>query len=120
VHTTGILHLCTVQSPILKPMWYQYLAAFFAGAFLSNFIPHFVHGVSGNKFPSPFSNPRGIGLSSARVNMLWALTNLVIGYLLFAVAPIDNGHPLMLMAFFAGIVALSWHASGHFTKKHKE
>ena len=101
-------------------MWYQYLAAFWAGAFLTNFVPHFVHGVSGNKFPSPFSNPRGIGLSSARVNVIWALVNLVIGYLLFCAAPIDNGHPVMLITFFAGIVALSMYASYRFTKKHKE
>jgi len=101
-------------------MWYQYMAAFFAGALLTNFIPHFVHGVSGNKFPSPFSNPRGIGLSSARVNVIWALANLVMGYLLFWAAPINNSNPFMLLTFFAGIVALSWHASGHFPKKHKE
>ena len=34
--------------------WYHYLAAFFAGFFLANAVPHFVHGVSGDPFPSPF------------------------------------------------------------------
>ena len=27
--------------------WYYYVAYFFGGAFLANFIPHFVNGVSG-------------------------------------------------------------------------
>jgi hypothetical protein len=52
--------------------------------------------------------------------MVWALANLVAGYLLFCVAPINNNHPLLLLTFFAGIAALSFHASNHFTKKHKE
>ena len=101
-------------------MWYQYPAAFLAGGFLTNFVPHFVHGTSGNKFPSPFSNPSGIGLSSARVNVIWALINLFAGYLLFCAAPIDNNHPLMLASFFAGIAALALFCSNHFPKKHKE
>ena len=27
--------------------WYHYVAVFFAGAFLANVVPHFIHGVSG-------------------------------------------------------------------------
>ena len=100
--------------------WYQYLAAFWAGTFLSNFVPHFVHGVSGNRFPSPFSNPRGIGLSSPIINVGWALFNLVVGYLLFQVAGIDNRHPWLLLTFFAGITCLSVFCSIRFTSKHKE
>ena len=64
--------------------WYNYLAAFFAGMFLANAVPHFVHGVSGDRFPSPFSHPPGKGLSSPTVNVLWALLNLLVGYLYFA------------------------------------
>jgi hypothetical protein len=30
--------------------WYNYLACFFAGAFLANFFPHFVYGISGDRF----------------------------------------------------------------------
>jgi hypothetical protein len=62
--------------------WYHYLAYFFGGAFLANAVPHFVNGVSGNAFQSPFAHPPGEGLSSALVNVLWGFTNLVIGYLL--------------------------------------
>ncbi len=62
--------------------WYVYLAYFFGGAFLANAVPHFVNGVSGNAFQSPFAHPPGEGLSSAVVNVLWGFANLVAGYLL--------------------------------------
>ena len=62
--------------------WYSYIACFFAGMSLANVVPHFVHGISGNPFPSPFSKPPGKGLSSPTVNVLWAFLNLVIGYVL--------------------------------------
>jgi hypothetical protein len=35
--------------------WFNYIACFFAGAFLANFVPHFVHGISGDRFPTPFA-----------------------------------------------------------------
>ena len=64
--------------------WLDYLAYFFGGVFLTNVVPHFVHGVSGKPFQSPFAKPPGIGLSSAVVNVAWALVNLVIAWLLLA------------------------------------
>ena len=39
--------------------WYNYIACFFAGIFLANFVPHFVHGISGDRFPTPFAHPPG-------------------------------------------------------------
>lgn len=62
--------------------WYFYLAYFFGGAFLVNAVPHFVNGVSGRPFPTPFASPPGRGLSSPMVNVLWGTFNLGIGYLL--------------------------------------
>ena len=62
--------------------WYHYVAYFFGGAFLVNAIPHFVSGVMGHPFQSPFAKPPGQGLSSALVNVLWGATNLVFAYLL--------------------------------------
>ncbi|MFZ0820426.1 MAG: hypothetical protein WAM91_10175 [Candidatus Acidiferrales bacterium] len=62
--------------------WYVYVAYFFGGAFLVNAAPHFVNGVSGRQFPSPFASPPGKGESSPTVNVLWGSFNLVIGYLL--------------------------------------
>jgi hypothetical protein len=70
--------------------WYVYVAYFFGGAFLGNFVPHFVNGVSGRKFPTPFSKPPGKGLSSPLLNILWGLLNLVLAYLLiFKVGDFD-------------------------------
>ncbi len=59
-----------------------YLSWFFGGAFLANAIPHFVSGTMGRAFQSPFAKPRGEGLSSSTVNVLWGFLNLVAGYLL--------------------------------------
>ena len=62
--------------------WFAYLAYFFAGLFLANGIPHFVSGISGKRFPSPFASPPGVGLSSAMVNVAWGFVNFVIGLVL--------------------------------------
>ncbi|MHB8527262.1 MAG: hypothetical protein ACYDD2_14035 [Candidatus Acidiferrales bacterium] len=62
--------------------WYLYVAEFFGGAFLVNAIPHFVSGVCGRSFPSPFASPPGKGMSSPTVNVLWGTLNAVVGYIL--------------------------------------
>ena len=60
----------------------QYAAYFLGGAFLTNAVPHFVSGVMGRPFQSPFAKPRGVGLSSSTLNVLWGFINLTVGYLL--------------------------------------
>jgi hypothetical protein len=55
--------------------WYHYIACFFAGIFLANAVPHFVQGVSGDRFPTPFAHPPGKGLTSSTENVVWALFN---------------------------------------------
>jgi hypothetical protein len=97
--------------------WYNYLACFFSGAFLANAVPHFVHGISGNRFPTPFASPPGRGLSSPTVNVLWALVNLVAGYLLLRAGKVASGDGLALIIFFAGIAAISIMSSIAFQKK---
>jgi hypothetical protein len=62
--------------------WYWYVLEFFSGAFLANGVPHFVHGVSGAPFQSPFAKPPGVGESSALSNVLWGFGNFVAGFLL--------------------------------------
>ena len=98
--------------------WYDYVGCFFAGAFLANAVPHFVHGISGDRFPTPFASPPGKGLSSSIVNMLWALFNLVVGYILFRMENVSSGGVATLVAFFVGIAAIGIWLSVHFTKKH--
>lgn len=65
--------------------WRDVAAYFFGGAFLANFVPHFVAGVSGRSFPSPFATPPFRGLSSPAVNVLWGLFNLAVAYALLVV-----------------------------------
>jgi small-conductance mechanosensitive channel len=98
--------------------WYDYIASFFAGMFLANAVPHFVHGISGDRFPTPFSKPPGKGLSSPTMNVVWALFNLVIGYFLFQVGKISSGERLTLLVFFAGIVVIGIMGSRNFATKH--
>jgi hypothetical protein len=62
--------------------WAHNTSYFFAGAFLTNAVPHFVSGVMGRPFQSPFAKPPGKGLSSSTVNVVWGFLNLVVGYLL--------------------------------------
>ena len=97
--------------------WYDYIACFFAGMFLGNVVPHFVHGISGDRFPTPFAHPPGKGLSSLTVNVVWALFNLVVGYILFRVGKISSGDDPALVIFFVGIVAISTMLSVRFAKK---
>jgi hypothetical protein len=62
--------------------WLHLVSYFFGGLFLANAVPHFVSGVMGKPFQSPFAKPSGEGLSSSTVNVLWGFANLVIAYLL--------------------------------------
>jgi hypothetical protein len=62
--------------------WLHLVTYFFGGAFLTNAVPHFVSGVMGEPFQSPFARPPGQGLSSSTVNVLWGFLNLVVGYML--------------------------------------
>jgi hypothetical protein len=62
--------------------WLYDLSYLFGGAFLTNAIPHFVSGVMGRPFQSPFASPPGEGLSSSTINVLWGFFNLAVGYML--------------------------------------
>ena len=73
---------------MLSLPWYIYLLQFVAGLFLANGVPHFVQGISGNWFQTPFASPPGVGESSPVVNVLWGFLNLAVGFaLLFEFAP---------------------------------
>lgn len=97
--------------------WYNYIACFFAGVFLANMVPHFVQGISGNSFPSPFSNPPGKGLSSPTVNVVWGLGNLVIGYILLRVGKVSQANQWSLLTLFLGFVFVSVWLSVTFAEK---
>jgi len=51
------------------------------------------------------------------MNVIWALVNLVVGYILFRVGKVSRGDNWALVIFFAGIAAMSTMLSVRFTKK---
>ena len=97
--------------------WYHYVAAFFAGMFLANAVPHFVNGISGNPFPSPFADPPGQELSAPTINVIWGLFNITVGYLLFRYGKISHQNKLSLVVFFLGIITISIMLSIAFSDK---
>lgn len=83
--------------------WHEVLAYFFGGVFVANFVPHFVAGVSGRPFPSPFATPPFRGLSSPVVNVLWSLFNLAVAYaLLMVVGSFEPRHVSHIAVAAAG------------------
>jgi hypothetical protein len=62
--------------------WYFFVLEFVSGLFLANGVPHFVQGVCGHRFQSPFASPPGVGESSPLSNALWGFANLVVGFVL--------------------------------------
>jgi hypothetical protein len=51
--------------------WLHAVSYFFGGLFLANAVPHYVSGVMGKPFQSPFAKPPGKGLSSSTLNVVW-------------------------------------------------
>jgi hypothetical protein len=91
--------------------WMHYLSWFFGGAFLTNTLPHFVSGLMGRPFQSPFAKPPGEGLSSSTVNVLWGFFNLAVGYALicrvgdFDLRSTDHIVALGLGVLFMGLIS---------------
>lgn len=100
--------------------WIEYALAFLAGVFLANAVPHFVQGICGNRFPTPFAKPPGKGLSSPTVNVVWGIVNLVIGYLALTRSGIGRGAPMQPLMLLLGIVAISIPMSIRFANKDRE
>ena len=87
--------------------------------FLANFVPHFINGVSGNAFPTPFANPPGKGLSTPVINVLWAMFNLLVGYLLLRFSKTTSQNKLSILLLFIGIICMSVMLSLTFVDKMK-
>ena len=67
--------------------WYIFLLQFAAGLFLANGVPHFVQGISGHWFQTPFASPPGVGESSPVVNVLWGFLNLAVASRFSLISP---------------------------------
>ena len=87
--------------------WYHYIMLFFGGAFIANFFPHFVEGVTGDMFPTPFADPPGQGMSSSTVNVLWAIANLAAGYFLLRGARFTPNNLTTVALAFVGFAAMA-------------
>ena len=92
---------------------------FFSGVFLINVLPHLIHGISGDKFPSPFDKPRGKKLSSPTSNVIWAFINLSIFLTIF------HFNRLSFTAIYGvimliGAFAMAIYLSRYFANKDKE
>jgi hypothetical protein len=92
----------------------NYIADFFAGAFLCNCLPRLMCGLQGIPFPTPFAKPPGVGDSSPLVNFLWGAFNLVVGISLLAWHPV--GFDLGFAVLAAGFLVLGVPLSIHFGK----
>jgi hypothetical protein len=93
-----------------------WVAWFFAGAFLCNSLPHLAAGLQGRPFPSPFAKPRGIGLSSPLVNVLWGMVNVVVGLVLLSLQPVSVGFNAPFVVVIAGALAIGVYLALHFGK----
>ncbi len=99
--------------------WFHDLSYLFGGAFLANAVPHFVSGMMGRAFQSPFARPPGQGLSSSTVNVLWGFANLVIAYLLIAcVGRFDLHAPDQVIALGGGVLLSALMAARIFGRFH--
>jgi hypothetical protein len=100
--------------------WYNYLAHFIAGAFLANGVPHFVQGICGNRFQTPFAKPRGVGESSALINVVWGWFNLIVGgALLRFFLPSLPPPPSITATTLLGMLVMALWLANHFSKVRK-
>jgi hypothetical protein len=99
--------------------WINYVSYFFGGAFLANAIPHFVSGMMGRPFQSPFAKPPGKGLSSSTVNVLWGAFNIAAGYLLVCqVGDFDLRNPIQVLVAGLGALLMAVMMSRAFGRFH--
>lgn len=97
----------------------HWIAYFFGGAFLTNAIPHWVAGLMGEPFQSPFAKPPGKGLSSSSVNVAWALFNLLVAWLLVVRAGTFDLHDVGdAAALGLGALVMSVFTARNFGKLH--
>ena len=99
--------------------WIDLVSYFVGGILAANAVPHYIAGVMGRPFQSPFAKPHGKGLSSSRVNVLWGLSNAVVAYVLVVrVGAFDIRTTSHVLAFCLGVLLISLNAAHHFGKFH--
>jgi hypothetical protein len=72
-------------------------------------------GNCGNKFQTPFARPRGVGESSALVNVIWGWFNFIIGGVLLRLSfPPLPPPPTITLATLLGVLVMAILLSLHF------
>ena len=99
--------------------WYGYIAYFFAGGFLCNGIPHFVKGITGQRFQSPFASPPGVGQSPAMINVIWGMVNFGIAAVLFGVGDFDFGMTKSVLLAGVGFTLIALFLASYFEKVNR-
>ncbi|MVF10958.1 hypothetical protein FT643_02270 [Ketobacter sp. MCCC 1A13808] len=94
----------------------DFILAFLAGVFFVNVVPHFVNGVSGRPFPSPFSDPPGVGLSSPVLNVLWAAINFIIAILFVYFGNLNQRNKTVYLGYFSGVLVMAFFLADYFGK----
>jgi hypothetical protein len=92
---------------------------FFSGVLLINVLPHLIHGISGDKFPSAFAKPHGKKLSSPTLNVIWAFINLSIFLTIFYFNR-SSFTALYAVIMLAGGFMMAIYLSKYFADKDKE
>lgn len=99
--------------------WFYFVSYFFGGAFAANAVPHFVAGIMGQPFQSPFAKPHGQGLSSSTVNVLWGYSNAIIGYMLvLRVGHFNVRSTSDVLVLAAGVLLIGLFSARHFGQFH--
>lgn len=87
--------------------WSHDLACFFSGVFACNGLPHFVAGVMGRRFQTPFARPPGKGLSSPAANVVWGFFNFVVAYeLLRGAGELSLASGFQMLIFGSGVLLM--------------
>lgn len=99
--------------------WLYLIFWFLGGAFFANAVPHYVSGVMGRPFQTPFAKPPGQGLSSSTMNIYWGIFNAVVGYfLVFRVGHFDLKATLDVAVCGLGALLISLFSARHFGRFH--
>ena len=95
--------------------WLFLVSYFFGGVFGANAVPHFVAGIMGRAFQSPFAKPPGQGLSSSTTNVLWGFSNAVVSYVLLAHVGVFHLRTTShILVFGLGALTISISLARHF------
>ena len=99
--------------------WLWLISYFFGGIFAANAVPHYVAGMLGQSFQTPFAKPPGKGLSSSTVSVLWGFFNLAIAYVLLArVGAFHLRTTSHILALGLGVLFISLNLARHFGQFH--